>query len=85
MFAVQNEERREDNMDFIIAETKVLFVFFPFEPIAPVQRVKQVKMYSDYDLLLNKIYVTGRRIDPKDPFDAATLLVKNNWPYQKIK
>jgi hypothetical protein len=40
---------------------------------------------SDYDLFLNKIYVAGRRVDPKDPFDAAFLYKMYKWELAKVK
>ncbi len=42
-------------------------------------------MASDYDILLNKIYVSGRRIEWKDPFDAAYLVRKYQWPIEQVK
>lgn len=84
-FDVQRTERLEDNIDFVVKNTKISFVFFPFSPIMPRQRVKGVKMYSDYDLLLNKIYAAGRRVDEKDPYDVAALLIRNSWNNEDIK
>jgi hypothetical protein len=49
------------------------------------QIVKGIKAQSEYDLFLNKIYVAGRRVDPKDPFDAAWLWSKNQWSVNEIK
>lgn len=42
-------------------------------------------MAGDIDLFLNKIYVAGRRIDPKDPFDAAYLYEIHNWNNKKLE
>lgn len=84
-FEVQRAERLDDNIDFMVNETKISFVFFPFSPIKSRQRVKGVKMYSDYDLLLNKIYAAGRRVDEKDPFDVATLLTQHKWSNEEIQ
>ena len=84
-FPPENEERGSDNLDFFIDGIKVSFVFFPFTPVQPTQKVQGVKIYSDYDLFLNKIYVAGRRVDPKDPFDAAWLYKQNQWNTENIK
>ncbi|HXK65522.1 MAG TPA: nucleotidyl transferase AbiEii/AbiGii toxin family protein [Spirochaetota bacterium] len=72
-------ERMEDNIDFFINDIKVSFVFFPFENIEKTEKINNITIASDIDLFLNKIYVAGRRIDPKDPFDAAFLYSKNQW------
>lgn len=84
-FPVENEERKIDNIDFFINGIKVSFVLFPFKHINKPQVIGQIKMFSDYDLFLNKIYVAGRRVDPKDPFDAAWLYSKNQWNLPEIK
>jgi hypothetical protein len=84
-FNVENEERRADNLDMFISGIKVSFVFFPFKSMDKAQIVKGIKAQSDYDLFLNKIYVAGRRVDPKDPFDAAWLWSKNQWSVNEIK
>jgi len=85
IFQVENEERLEDNIDFFIEGIKVSFVFFPFENCQPVEELQGVKVASDYDLFLNKIYVAGRRIDPKDSFDVAFLYQKHSWNKAQIK
>jgi len=84
-FQVENEELKVDNIDLFIKGIKVSFVFFPFKRVNKLQVIRQIKMFSDYDLFLNKIYVAGRRVDPKDPFDAAWLCSKNQWNVFEIK
>lgn len=85
LFPVENETQLEDNIDFIVRGIKVSFVYFPFRNVLPVEKFKGIKFASDYDLFLNKIYVAGRRIDPKDPFDAAFLYEKSQWDKDRIK
>ena len=51
----------------------------------PLIKYNGIKMASDYDVFLNKIYVAGRRVDPKDPFDAAFLFKMYRWETAKIK
>ncbi len=75
----------EDNADFFINDVKVSFVFFPFKNVKRTEKIYGVKVASDYDLFLNKIYVAGRRVDWKDPYDAAFLLSKNDWGREQIK
>ncbi len=84
-FQVESEERLEDNIDFFIKGKKVSFVFYPFNNIEPLENLNEIKIASDYDIFLNKIYVAGRRIDPKDPFDAAFLYKMHKWKLPKIK
>jgi hypothetical protein len=84
-FPVENEIRLEDNIDFFIRNIKVSFVFFPFENRQPVEELRGVNLASDYDLFLNKIYVAGRRVDPKDSFDTAFLYRKHRWNKAQIK
>lgn len=81
----KRERHHEDNIDLIVDDIKVSFVFFPFENILKIENYQGIKIASDYDLFLNKIYVGGRRIDSKDPFDAAYLYKKHNWPIAKMK
>lgn len=85
LFHVEKEERFEDNIHLFIEGTKVSFIHFPFSNIHPVEKFHGVKLASDYDIFLNKIYAAGRRIDPKDPFDAAFLYQKYRWDRAKIK
>ncbi len=85
LFPVENETHLEDNIDFIIRGSKVSFVFFPFQNILPMEKFQGVNFAADYDLFLNKIYVAGRRIDPKDPYDTAFLFEKYQWVKKKIK
>ncbi len=84
-FEIMSEKKKEDNMDFVIQDIKVSFVFFPFKNIFPIEHFKTIKIASDYDLFLNKIYVAGRRIDHKDSFGAAFLYQKYHWNKTKIK
>ncbi len=72
-------ERKEDNIDFFINGIKVSFVFFPFKNLEKIETIHQIKVAGDFDLFLNKLYVAGRRIDPKDPFDAAYLYNQHHW------
>jgi predicted nucleotidyltransferase component of viral defense system len=84
-FIVEAEEKFEDNIDFFIDKIKISFVFFPFKNILPLENLNGISIASDYDIFLNKIYVAGRRIDPKDPYDAAFLYKKYKWDKAKIK
>lgn len=84
-FKVERWERGEDNIDFFIKGIKVSFVFFPFKNAEKVETVKKIIIASDMDIFLNKIYAAGRRIDPKDPYDAAYLYKLHHWDKQKIK
>ncbi len=84
-FAVNKEERMNDNIDFFVGNRKISFVYFPFKNILRLQDHRGLKMASDYDIFLNKIYTAGRRISPKDPFDAAFLLKQHTWPAKTIK
>jgi len=84
-FGVQKEERGEDNIDFYIEGIRVSFVFFPFRNIEKLEEIKGIKKASDYDIFLNKIYVAGRRIDPKDPYDVAFLYKTYKWDRMRIK
>ncbi|MDF2954154.1 MAG: hypothetical protein OD816_001399 [Thermodesulfobacterium sp.] len=85
LFVIQKEERGEDNIDFYINDIRVSFVFFPFKNIKKTEKIYDIRIASDYDLFLNKIYSAGRRIDPKDPFDAAFLYKTYHWDKRKIK
>jgi hypothetical protein len=84
-FNVQRWEKGVDNIDFFINNIKVSFVFFPFKNVEQLQLEKDIKMASDIDLFLNKIYVAGRRIDSRDPFDAAYLYKLHNWDNKELK
>lgn len=84
-FEPQAEEKFSDNIDFYIENIRVSFVFFPFKNILPLERFKGVKKASDYDIFLNKIYSAGRRVDPKDPFDAAFLYKIYQWDRAKVE
>lgn len=84
-FKVTTEERMNDNIDFIVEGKRVSFVFFPFRNIHPLQEIKGLKAAGDYDIFLNKIYSAGRRVTPKDPYDAAYLYNLHRWPKRTIK
>ena len=84
-FNVDRWFRGDENIDFFIEGIKVSFVFFPFPNIRKTQVVQNITMASDMDLFLNKIYTAGRRIDRKDPFDAAYLYRINRWKPEEIK
>lgn len=85
IFNVQSEERFPDNIDFYIEGIRVSFVFFPFRNVLPVEKAKGIKKASDYDIFLNKIYSAGRRVDPKDPYDAAFLYKIYQWDKNKVE
>lgn len=85
LFHVETEERLGDNIDFFIEGKKVSFVFFPFKNSTPLVKYRGIKMASDYDIFLNKIYVAGRRVDPKDSYDAAFLYKTHKWKTDTIK
>lgn len=84
LFPIEAEETFPDNIDFYIEKIKVSFVFFPFKNILPLENLTGIKKASDYDIFLNKIYSAGRRVDPKDPFDAAFLYRKYGWSKERI-
>ena len=75
MFFVEDMEEGIDDINFVINGIKVSFVYFPFRNIKRVENVDGIRVAHDYDLLLNKIYSAGRRIDPKDPYDFAFLFI----------
>jgi len=82
---IQRYEEFPDNIDFFIQNIKVSFVFFPFANIERIEKFQGIRIASDYDLLLNKIYVAGRRIDPRDIFDLAYLYKIHRWDPRKIE
>jgi predicted nucleotidyltransferase component of viral defense system len=84
-FEVTAEERMSDNIDFFVEGKRISFVFFPFWNVQPLREIKGLRAASDYDIFLNKIYSAGRRVTPKDPFDAAYLYHLNKWPKRAIK
>ncbi|NWF52838.1 MAG: nucleotidyl transferase AbiEii/AbiGii toxin family protein [Nitrospirae bacterium] len=84
-FQVEKEEKGQDSIDFYIDKIRVSFVFFPFKNINRLENIKGVKKADDYDIFLNKIYVAGRRIDPKDAYDAAFLYKTYRWDKEKIE
>ena len=84
-FTVESYEVPGDNVDFVIDGIKVSFVFFPFKNLRTVKKFRGIRIPDDYDLFLNKIYVAGRRVDWKDPFDAAYLLRLHQWKYPDVK
>ncbi len=83
MFPVEDVEEGIDDINFIIDGIKVSFVYFPFKNIKRTENLDGIRIAHDYDLLLNKVYVAGRRIDPKDPYDFVYLYdhgkVPRNW------
>ena len=84
-FKITTEERMNDNVDFFVEGKRISFVFFPFRNVHPLQDIKGLKAADDYDIFLNKIYSAGRRVTPKDPYDAAYLYNLYNWPKCAIK
>lgn len=75
-----------DNVDIFLRGTKVSFVGFPFPNVEPAEMRSGVRMASDRDLLLNKIYVAGRRVEAKDPVDIACLLLHHpDWPPAAVR
>lgn len=85
LFTVSDIRKGEDNLDVFIEDVRVSFVHFPFKNIKPLERFEGITIASDYDIFLNKIYAAGRRIDPKDPVDAAFLYNLYKWDKGKIK
>jgi len=85
IFQIQKEEKGEDNIDFYVENVRISFVFFPFKNIERFESIKGIKKISDYDIFLNKIYVAGRRIDPRDPLDCAFLYKTYRWNKEKIQ
>ncbi len=84
-FEVENEVEGQDNIDLFIDGVKVSFVYFPFASIKKTENWQGIRIASDADIFLNKVYAAGRRIDWKDPFDAAFLWEKNQWPMEEAK
>ncbi|MEO0139372.1 MAG: nucleotidyl transferase AbiEii/AbiGii toxin family protein [candidate division WOR-3 bacterium] len=80
MFSVEDIEEGIDDINFIINGIRVSFVYFPFKNIKHTEKIDGIRIAHDYDLLLNKIYVAGRRIDPKDPYDFAFLYYNGKVP-----
>jgi len=80
---VEDVEEGIDDINFIVDGIKVSFVYFPFKNIKRMENLDGIRIAHDYDLLLNKVYVAGRRIDPKDPYDFVYLYdhgkVPRNW------
>ena len=75
-----------DNVDIFLRGTKLSFVAFPFPNVEPTEKRAGVRMASDRDLLLNKIYVAGRRVEAKDPVDIACLLLHHpDWPVEAVR
>lgn len=85
LFPVESYEVPGDNVDFKIEGIRVSFVFFPFKNVEKVGRFKGIRIASDYDIFLNKIYAAGRRIDWRDPYDAAYLLRIHRWTREQVK
>ncbi len=84
-FPVSQVRHFTDNTDLIIDGHKISLVYFPFKNIRPLEKFEGIPIASDYDLFLNKIYVAGRRIDPKDPFDIAFLYDLHRWDIRPLK
>ncbi len=84
-FDLQSYYIGEDNLDLIINDTKVSLVRFFYKNLKKREKIGEVFVASDYDLLLNKIYAAGRRIEWKDPYDVAFLLELHNWEPEQIK
>ena len=75
-----------DNVDIFLRGTKLSFVVFPFPNIEPTETRDGVRMASDRDLLLNKVYVAGRRVEAKDPVDIACLLLQHpDWALDAVR
>lgn len=85
LFDVENEEEFIDNIDLFISGIRVSFVFFPFTNIYKPEDLNGLTVAGDYDLFLNKVYVSDKRVDVKDPFDAAFLYRKYRWDRSQIK
>ncbi|NPA42514.1 MAG: hypothetical protein GXO27_00585 [Chlorobi bacterium] len=84
-FPVSRVRHFTDNTDLLIGGHKVSLVYFPFKNIRPLEKFEGIPIASDYDLFLNKIYVAGRRIDLKDPFDIAFLYDLHRWDIRQLK
>ncbi len=85
LFKVSKEERFTDNIDFIVENVKVSFIFFPFKNIDRLETFEGIKKASDYDIFLNKIYSAGRRIESKDVLDFVFLYEKYRWDWNMVK
>lgn len=84
-FSVRRSAALTDNLDVWIDGIKVSFVFFPYRNRKALIRHSGMVMASDYDIFLNKLYAAGRRVDAKDPVDAAFLLDMRRWPATELK
>ena len=84
-FDISKEERFEDNIDFFIKDIKISFIYFPFKNIKKLDYFENIKIASDYEIFLNKIYASGRRIESKDIIDFAFLYDKYRWNMEKVK
>lgn len=84
-FRVTDEAEGTDNIDLFIDGVKVSFVYFPFENRLPVEGFGGISIASDRDIFLNKVYAGGRRVDWKDPFDAAFLWGEHDWSVQELQ
>ncbi|MBN4065892.1 nucleotidyl transferase AbiEii/AbiGii toxin family protein [Candidatus Amoebophilus asiaticus] len=84
-FTIEQRNIFPANVDFLIEQIRVSFVYFPSVNIKPLEQLEELRIASDYDLFLNKILVAGKRIDIKDIFDAAFLYRKYQWDNHIIK
>jgi len=82
---VSRSEALEDNLDLFVGETRISFVYFPFKNRERLEKTEGIPVASDYDLFLNKLYAAGRRVDAKDPWDAAVLYRAHRWPVAQVK
>ncbi len=75
-----------DNIDVFLRGIKLSFVGFPFPNMEPTETHSGIRTASDRDLLLNKIYVAGRRVESKDPVDIGCLLAQHpDWTMAAVR
>lgn len=85
-FSIHHVSIFPDNVDFFIDNVRVSLVYFPFRNLCPLRRMwRNIRMADDYDIFLNKLYVAGRRVENKDPYDAAFLYRLYKWDIKQIQ
>lgn len=84
-FPIKKIEIFPDNVDLVMEGVKVSFVLFPFKNVNHLEHFQEINMASDYDIFLNKLYATERRIESMDDVDFAFLFKKYGWDRTKVK
>ena len=84
-FGVSDAAVVGDSVVFTYSGIKTSFICFPFENVAPCEEHNGIVMASDLDLLLNKLYSIGRRIEWRDYYDFAFLLRIHRYNLKELK